>query len=175
MAGGKSSRMGTDKGLMDFKGKPMVQYAIDLLSGIFETVVISANHPAYEQFGLKVIPDIHQNCGPIGGLHAVLSNLETKHAFVLSCDTPLMDESTLKQLLEAMNGESMVVPEVANNFEPLCAIYSVQLVDELEKRIKSGDLKMHQMIKKNTSKKVVHCLPEPFQNINSLDDLNALQ
>ncbi|MFA9391470.1 MAG: molybdenum cofactor guanylyltransferase [Prolixibacteraceae bacterium] len=171
MAGGKSSRMGIDKGLMDFKGKPMVQYAIDLLSGIFESVVISSNNHAYEKFGLKLIPDIHVNCGPIGGLHAVLSTLPTKYAFILGCDMPFVNNKVIELLVESLNYELLVVPEVDGNFEPLCALYNASLFGELGKRIQLGNFKMHHFIRSTNPKIQVKFERKFFININTPSDL----
>ncbi len=53
LAGGKSSRMGQDKGLMLFNQKPLVQYVLQSLQTVVNKVIIVANNPAYEQFGAK--------------------------------------------------------------------------------------------------------------------------
>jgi molybdopterin-guanine dinucleotide biosynthesis protein A len=72
LAGGKSSRMGQDKGLMLFRGKQMVQYSIELLNLFTSQILISSNNQEYNQFGFPVVSDIYKECGPIGGLHAAV-------------------------------------------------------------------------------------------------------
>ena len=164
--------MGTDKGLIDFKGKPMVKYAIDLLSGIFETVVISANNPAYEQFGLNVIADIHKNCGPIGGLHAALFASNTDYIFALSCDMPFVKNEHIVQLVSSLNNELIVVPKTDGYLQPLCAIYSKQVLDLLAQNIEKKQLKMHQLILDTDAKITVPMEASAFLNFNSPSDFD---
>ena len=73
LAGGRSSRFGRDKGLFPFRGKPLVEHAIDILQPIINDIRISTNQPeTYAYLGLPMIGDIHQGCGPLGGMHAAL-------------------------------------------------------------------------------------------------------
>jgi molybdopterin-guanine dinucleotide biosynthesis protein A len=57
LAGGKSLRMGTDKGLVIFRDKPLVQYSIDLLGQFCDRILISSNNKAYSVFGYEIVPD----------------------------------------------------------------------------------------------------------------------
>ncbi|HPG34509.1 MAG TPA: molybdenum cofactor guanylyltransferase, partial [Lentimicrobium sp.] len=67
LAGGKSTRMGTDKGLMIFQGKPLVMYSIDLLSMFCGRILISSNNPEYAKFGYEIIADELPGAGPMAG------------------------------------------------------------------------------------------------------------
>lgn len=174
MAGGKSSRMGSDKGRVMFKGKEMVEYAIELLSGIFNTVVISANNIDYTQYGLKLIPDIYRNCGPIGGLHAVLSNIETEYAFILSCDMPLISNSTITQIVNTVSNQKVIVPVVDDYFQPLCAVYSINVLPEIEQMIANREYKMQSFIASIQDRKQLNFTGDEFRNFNSPNDLEML-
>ena len=85
MAGGKSSRMGTDKGLMTFQGKRLVEYAIELLQPFCSEIIISTNQAGYEGFGFKTVSDVYRDCGPVGGLHAALSESNYDYNLIVSC------------------------------------------------------------------------------------------
>lgn len=171
MAGGKSSRMGTDKGLMDFQGKPMIQYGIDLLSTFFKTVVISTNQDEYSQFGLTIIPDIHKNCGPIGGLHAVLSEIETEYAFLLSCDMPFVSTEVILKIVDASEYQLATVPVVGGKMEPLCALYSVQILPKIQRNIDNRNFKMMQLIQDCHPNFIDFDEINAFLNFNSKSDL----
>ncbi|MGF7137914.1 molybdopterin-guanine dinucleotide biosynthesis protein A [Roseimarinus sediminis] len=174
MAGGKSSRMGSDKGLLDFEGKPMVKYAIDLLSAYFKTLIISSNDRNYEMFNLPLVPDFHKNCGPICGLHAVMQQVETPYVFILSCDMPLMTVPVVEKLLASLNDDEIVVPRLTDGkIEPLCAIYSVRLLNKIEKQMLRSCYKMTELIKSSASNYVDFKDAGPFFNINHPGELNA--
>ena len=73
LAGGNSSRMGTDKGLLSFRGKPMVQHVLDNLCSDFQDTIIVCNNNNYKQFEKTIITDNHNSLGPLGGIEAGLS------------------------------------------------------------------------------------------------------
>lgn len=174
MAGGKSQRMGTDKGLMDFKGKPMAQYSIDVLQSVFEKVAISSNNPDYTRFGIPVFGDEYFDCGPICGLHATLKYIDTEYVFILSCDTPYVDKETVLLLLTHLASNSIVVPEVEGKLEPLCGLYSKMLLPEIETRIAEENFKLYHFIRNHEDKKLVQVDANKFININSPDDLSTI-
>ncbi|MBK7734947.1 MAG: NTP transferase domain-containing protein [Chitinophagaceae bacterium] len=66
LAGGKSSRMGTDKGLLHFQNKYLVEWVINELQFVFEKITIVANNAVYQKFNLEVIEDEIKNIGPAG-------------------------------------------------------------------------------------------------------------
>ncbi|MDA3930518.1 MAG: molybdenum cofactor guanylyltransferase [Prolixibacteraceae bacterium] len=172
LAGGKSSRMGTDKGLIDFKGKPMVQYSIDLLSDIFETVAISTNNPVYSQFGLPLIIDIHKNCGPMGGILAALSQIKTDKVFTISCDMPFVTRETIEKIL--LHQDAKIAVATHNDFiEPLCGIYSIDLLKKMNDRIIVNNFKMYSFILEEKSTILVPVSQNQFLNINSPEDLKS--
>lgn len=70
LAGGKSSRMGVDKGLMLLNEKPMVQHVIDAVKLVADEIIIVANNKEYKQFGYTVISDEIENAGPLAGICA---------------------------------------------------------------------------------------------------------
>ncbi len=71
LAGGKSSRMGCDKALLDFAGRPLLRRALELASSVTADVRIVGDPAKYAAFG-AVIADIYSERGPIGGIHAAI-------------------------------------------------------------------------------------------------------
>ena len=162
--------MGTDKGLLLFKGKPMVQHAIELLSSIFETVVISTNNTEYSKFGLPLLPDIYKNCGPMGGIYAILSQTNTPKVFIISCDMPFITHKTIKKILLNKN-EKIVVATHNGLLEPLCGMYSKDLLDNVKTRIEAKNFKLYNLITEEESKKFINVSNNQFININYPEDL----
>jgi molybdenum cofactor guanylyltransferase len=121
LAGGKSERMGKDKGLMDWKGKQLVQYSIEALRPFCDHMIISTNNDEYARFGIPLVKDEYPNIGPMGGLHAGLKASKTEHNLFMSCDMPLVDEEVISLLLESVKNHQAVVPVVDGRLIPVCA------------------------------------------------------
>ena len=178
LAGGASRRMGKDKGLCEFKGKSLINYAIDALVPICDTILISSNNIAgYESFGYNVVVDEFMGIGPIGGIYSSLRNSVTKHNLVISCDTPFLNTQLLMHILSNSDNYDVVVPEHGNSFiEPLAAYYSLNIIKQLESSIERKDYKLMNLFTRVKFRSIkVDNIPgystNLFTNINTPDDL----
>lgn len=180
LAGGKSSRMGKDKALSDFKGKPLISYAIETLKPLCGTLIISANQTGkYGTFGLPVISDEIKNIGPMGGILTCLKHSETQHNLIISCDTPFVGSDLFMHLLRKIENYQVVVPSHETFLiEPLNAYYNTNLIGEMEKSIWEGNYKLMDFFKKVRFKSVEINEKLPFYkehlflNINTLKDID---
>lgn len=178
LAGGKSSRMGSDKGLVDFKGKPMISYVLEALKETKLPVKIIANNPEYEKFGLRVFSDVVKDLGPIGGLLTAFSNTEAEVVLLLSCDMPFLNATVLNQLVRAANKDYIAAALVQNKINPLLATYPVHLRKAVEQSIASGTLKMTEFVLKNPHTLVTSVgkkMPWCFHNINNGQELKEAE
>jgi molybdopterin-guanine dinucleotide biosynthesis protein A len=180
LAGGKSSRMGRDKGLCRFKGKTLVSYAIATLQPLCSRIIISANNDMedYSTFGLEVFPDEVKGIGPMGGILTCLKQSTTQHNLVLSCDTPFVTTALFEFLLNNIEKRQLVVPATQTFLlEPLAAYYATNVLAELERFVNAGDYKMMNFFKKMNfgSLAVDELLPafseNLFRNLNTPEDL----
>ncbi|WP_159522327.1 molybdenum cofactor guanylyltransferase [Sunxiuqinia indica] len=177
LAGGKSSRMGQDKALIDYQGKKLIEYAIDLLRPLCSHMLISANQSGYDQFGLTVVNDVYPDCGPIGGLHAALSGSKTDWNIVVSCDTPNLNSLLFQFLLAKKEDAQAIIPKHDKGVEPMAALYNKELIGFLEEKIKHGDLKLQKVIREIPVRfvdvsSVLQKFPDLFLNLNRPEDLN---
>ena len=148
LTGGKSSRLGVEKGLMLFDRKPLVQHVLETLSVVVGEVFISANNPDYKQFSKPIIPDIVQGIGPMGGVYSCLMQSATDYNIFLSCDTPFVPSDLFLYLIKEIDGHSCVVPvHDDEKTEPLCGIYSKQCADTFMEFISKGNYKMMDVLK----------------------------
>lgn len=178
LAGGASSRMGKDKGLCEFKGKALINYAIEALLPLCSTILISSNNvDDYQGLGYEVVVDEYQGIGPIDGIYSTLKKSVTRHNLIISCDTPFLNTQLLEYVLANSDDYDIVVPEHGNSFiEPLAAYYSSAIINNLKNTIESKDYKLMNFFNKVRFKKVkVDKLPEYsnklFKNLNTPDDL----
>ncbi len=177
LSGGKSSRMGSDKGLIDYKGKPMIEYAIDALSPHCHELLISANQGGYEQYGVPVINDSYSEMGPMGGLYEGLRSANNQWVVVLSCDLPNVSAQIIGKLISNISDEfEAIVSSREKRVQPLCACYSKKLVAKVEDDLNNQKLKMMKFLEEIKVNYVLFDEKEEqcvnvFDNINSQADL----
>ena len=146
LAGGKSSRMGTDKGLLPFNGKPIIQHVIDQLLPVVNNVIIVSNNSEYEQFGLEVIADDIKNIGPAGGIYTALKHTDTEYNFIVSCDMPFVNSAAVNYLIQHSFQSQITLPLLHGRIEPLFGMYSKNCLAKWQELIESGTIKLRAMI-----------------------------
>jgi molybdenum cofactor guanylyltransferase len=131
LAGGKSSRMGRDKALLEVAGKPLVKRAAELLEPLTASVTLIGEPQRYSHLGLPVLADRWPGEGPLGGIVTALEALRSPWCLILACDMPFLTPEWLAWLCERANAlgntgsADAVVPESARGLEPMCAAYSI--------------------------------------------------
>ncbi len=176
LAGGNSSRMGFDKGLADFRGKPLIQYSIDTLQRLCSRIIISTNSSSYGQLGFPVQGDVLPGAGPMGGIYSSLLNSETECNLVLSCDTPFVTPALMQRILENAEGYQVVLPSSKPGFiEPLIAYYHKNNTTAMLSFIESGNVKLIDYIETTFYRVIpVYRDPDQFININTKEDYRNL-
>lgn len=147
LAGGKSQRMGKDKGMCYLHGKPMVSYAIHLLEMVCDELIICANSDEYTTFGYPVFHDEIKNIGPIGGVYTGLLHTSTEHNLIVSCDTPLLNKEIFNLILFNREGFQVVVPVIESFFEPLTAYYHSSVLPFVKQQIDAHNFKLQGIFK----------------------------
>ena len=157
LAGGKSSRMGTDKALLEFEGKQFITQIAEELSWFDERIIARGGNSRLEgelEREWTVIPDFYPDHGPIGGLHAALSACESDALFVVTCDMPLIRSELVRRLCEEMQNadgpgsalagehvdayDAIISVGMDGKVHPLCGVYRKSALPVLEEQILSG-------------------------------------
>lgn len=182
LSGGKSNRLGHEKGLAEFNGKPLVVYALNTLKPLCDRVLISANNclDEYAALGFEVVEDEIKGIGPMGGLLSCLKRSSSRFNFILSCDTPFVPGRLFVHLLDSIENFQVAVPVHGDNYtEPLCAVYSTNVIWEMQRCIDRKEYKLSDFLEKVNAKKVLinDRLPfyreEMFVNMNTKTDLES--
>lgn len=142
LAGGKSTRMGEDKALLNVTGRRMLEGTVRLLSAVFTEIFISANDNSYDDLNIKVIPDDFKGSGPLGGIHAALKYSTHHTNFFTACDMPFIDIRLAVYLIDQVEGYDAVVPRMGNYYQPLFAVYTKECLQAVENRIQAGKNKI---------------------------------
>jgi molybdopterin-guanine dinucleotide biosynthesis protein A len=95
LAGGRSSRMGSDKALLQLAGKPLIEHAVTKLRRVCAEVGILSSNPALAAYA-PLVRDIHPNCGPIGGIEAALAHSSHDWNLILPVDVPFLPNAILQ-------------------------------------------------------------------------------
>jgi molybdopterin-guanine dinucleotide biosynthesis protein A len=125
-AGGASSRMGEDKALKPFLGRPLIQRVIERLSPIADEMIVTTNRPDdYRFLSLRLIPDLKPGRGALGGLYTAISSASQPLVAVIACDMPFASPTLLEAASRIMVREEadVVIAKSEEGYEPLHAVY----------------------------------------------------
>lgn len=179
LAGGKSSRMGTDKAFLMVEHEPLLKRMIRLIEPFCESVKISGENPEYQDFKVMMVPDLFSDCGPISGLYSTLCHSSCDWNLLVSVDVPFVNDELFRYLILNIGEFDCIIPEHSGGIEPLVGLYHKRALPVLEDMISCGDYKlMHLLRKLNT--RFVDCngltqkYPRLFMNINRLEDYQSL-
>jgi len=140
LVGGASRRMGRDKALLDFGGQPMLERIARELSAIAPVVSLVGARQIYPSF--ENVPDVHQQWGALGGIHAALTAARTDWAALVACDLPFVTNKLFERLATFVNDTTdAVVPIQADGRpQPVCALYrAVTCLPEIERLVAAGE------------------------------------
>jgi molybdenum cofactor guanylyltransferase len=125
-AGGQSSRMGEDKALKPFLGRPLIQRVIERLQPMADELIVTTNRPAdYAFLRLPLFMDIKPGRGALGGLHTAIASAKSPLVAVVACDMPFASATLLETAARLIVEENVdvVIPRSAEGLEPLHAVY----------------------------------------------------
>ena len=124
LAGGASSRMGTDKSQLLLENQTFVERIAATLLTVTDSIRLVGNH---ENSRLPVVADVYPNWGALGGLHAALAACRREWAIVVACDLPLVTAELFQHLASLDNEYDAVVPiQPDGRPQPLAALYRAE-------------------------------------------------
>jgi len=175
LAGGKSRRMGTDKALLMFQDKPLLLHMIKLIEPLCDMVAISGQNSEYESSGVKMVPDLYSDCGPIAGLYSALKYSISDWNLLLSVDVPFVNDELLLSLISNIGESDCIIPKHDSGVEPLIGLYNRRAVPIIEEMIKSGDYRLTNLLSKINTRyldcdDLIKKYPRLFMNINRKED-----
>jgi molybdopterin-guanine dinucleotide biosynthesis protein A len=156
LCGGKSSRMGTDKGMLRVGDITWAEIAFNKLNQVSIPVVVSVNTKQYlsyldcfsKDFLVEDLPFVG---GPLNGILSVHQKYPDSDLLVLACDMVNMELEPLQRLLETASndtlGNSFYVYKNNGYYEPLCAVYKASALSEIYDQVKKTDIGNYSMKK----------------------------
>ncbi len=197
LAGGQSSRFGSNKALALLEGESLIGRACRVLSGLFDEVIIITNRPEeYSFLPFKKFQDIYPGFGPMSGIHSALNHAITEAVFTTACDMPLLDERLIRFMVglfaedQGRKGPrpAAIIPRFEGRLQPLHAIYSKRALKALEELLKGKRPKMANLadmvpcrivpeedVLAQLDRRRLEAGLHPFRNINRKDDLKEIE
>lgn len=151
LAGGQSSRMGTNKALLKIGDRTVIEIMARLMESLFESVIISTNTlNEYSFLNCPLVEDKYKNAGPLGGIHASLLQSATERNFVISCDLPLMSKEMIEYFVEYRTEKDILISRAAGYLQPLVGIYERKILTTIEEMLRSSIFANNKNVKHNS-------------------------
>lgn len=143
LSGGRSSRLGMNKAFLEIEGERLIDRTVKKFRGLFSEIILVTNEPLlYLDQDITLVTDIYKGKGPLGGLYAGLFYASFDYAFLCACDMPYLNPEFIRYMMGKVPEYDIVVPETADGFHPLHAIYSRRCLPTIKSLLLRDRLKM---------------------------------
>ncbi|SNB46005.1 formate dehydrogenase accessory sulfurtransferase FdhD [Geobacter sp. DSM 9736] len=147
LAGGSSSRMGSNKALLPYGNATLIETLHRQLDRLFDEVIVVTNSPEeYAFLPCRKVPDLSAERGVLAGIHAGAVQASCDKVFVVACDMPFLNPHLIRHMVSMAGSRDAVIPCSATGCEPLHALYTRAAVKKLEEFLVSGPRKMMEVI-----------------------------
>lgn len=177
LAGGKSSRMGTDKALVKLNGTPLIERIAQTLRDVFERVIIIANNPEpYKYLGFEIFGDVYKDCGPLGGIHSAFFHTTSEQLFIVGCDTPHISPELIRHIIAYPSSASIKVCKAGKQVQPLVGSYHRKSLPFILVQLENRQWKMMKLLEAVSAEilpigeSLELYSPDLFLNVNSRED-----
>lgn len=178
LAGGKSSRMGSEKGLVLLDNKPFVEHILEAVEPLVTKTIIVSGNSSYDRYANKRVEDIVQDAGPIAGIHSGLTHSATENNIIISCDVPFVTTKLLKKLIKYTEEDFDIVQlEGKGETIPLIALYKKRCVVVCMDLLIKNERRLRKLIINAKTKTIKVSEQELFfvSNINTITDLKNVR
>lgn len=165
--------MGTDKALLPFRGRTLVEHIAAAVRDAAGSVTIIGDPQRYGRLGMRVLPDERPGFGPLGGVVTALATGSAEWSLVVACDVPDVTSAFLIELLDAAqssSGHECLVPRSPAGLEPLCAAWHISALPKLRCALEAGHLKMKEVVLKLETRICPVADARLFRNMNTAGD-----
>ena len=180
IAGGDNSRYPIPKGLIEVKGKRIIEVQLQCFAALGLDAVISTNSPEHYGFtGARLIADSVKRAGPMSGIVSVFDATGEDEILVTACDMPFIMPEMIEYIISHKGGQA-TVPYPLGEPEPMLALYGISAAEVMRKRIEQDKTSMRRMlgdieVKRISDEEIKNIDParESFININTPQDFEA--
>ena len=173
--------MKADKAFLELAGKPLIAHAVEVARKAVLAVRIVGDPRKFSAFG-PVVEDVYRDRGPLGGIHAALTNSAAEWNLILAVDLPFVPARFLKYLLgrAESSGATVTVPSVSGYYQPLCGVYRKPFLAVADRALSLGKNKIDHLFREVTLCVIAeeemnsnHFDGSIFRNLNTPEDWQA--
>lgn len=172
LAGGQSSRMGTNKALLTIDGKTVIEKIVGECKKITsQQLIVTNTFSDYAFLDLPMVADRLKGKGPLAGFQAGLSAVTTQKNLIVACDMPFISAQVGSELLTDLTEYDVVIPKIAGQLHPLFAAYRKSCLEHINKSLDDGILQIRHFFKEvnvkiKTEKDFKNFTTSAFFNMN---------
>jgi len=181
LAGGKSTRMGTDKAFVELNGRTLLSRMLDLARSVAMDVRIVGDAAKFSRFA-PVVEDVFRGCGPLGGIHAALRSSQTDLNLIVAVDVPFLSTEFLEFLVTRSRASQAIVTTVrtCDGWQPLCAMYRREFANAAESALQVGGYRIDGLFFPAATLVIGEAelheqgfSPDLFRNLNTPEELSG--
>lgn len=184
LAGGQSSRMGSNKAFAEIGGRPTIERIIERVHPLGSEVLLIANTPGeYLHLGLPIYTDLIPGKSTLGGVYTAISQASNEHTLIVSCDQPFLNQDLLRYLISLREGYDVVIPLNREKYpQSMHAVYGKRCLEPIRQRLEADRLKVigffpDVRVREVAGKEIDQFDPQrySFINVNTPEDLAEAQ
>ncbi|NLN49433.1 MAG: molybdenum cofactor guanylyltransferase [Clostridiales bacterium] len=187
LAGGKSTRMGFDKQLINVEGFSNTDYSVKTLRPLLKNIIVVTNKPGlYKDKDIIITKDCYKGYGPLGGIHAGLLESKSLYNYFIACDMPYINAGYIKYMMKKIYENNFITDAVITKFEdwiePFNAFYSRRLIPVIEESMINGNKKIGKFLEKSNVLYIEEKVARGFSpdwgmfiNLNTEKDLENIE
>lgn len=183
LAGGRSSRLGRDKALLEVGGETLLARAVRTLASVCDEVIVVG--PAERRAavpGVRVVPDERPGAGPLGGIATALRATGAERLLVVATDMPLLNPALLRYVIDLSPGYDVTIPRVEGRTQQLHAVYGRDCLTVIDDQLGREDYKIDRffarvrvrMVEEDEIRRIDPDL-HSFRNINTREDWQSVR
>lgn len=176
LAGGHSSRMGTDKGFLIWNGRTFVEQILAELQTLGQEVTLVSNQPEkYSAYGCVILRDSIQEIGPLGGLYTGLLHAKKDLNLFVSCDSPMLSGSFYRDFLANAKSDCINYSKIGDRLHPLPVLLHKDVLGKMKESIDENNYKLIHFYEQFNSNLIDMSVYESeMKNINTPEEYKAL-
>lgn len=176
LAGGRSSRFGSNKAFAVFQETPFIQRILYIMATVFSDLLLVTNTPeAYRHLSFQIVSDHRPYQGPMGGIATALRVTSHPLIFVVGCDMPLIRSMQIREIAGQGQDFSAVLATRQGQREFLFGLYSKELLPRMEEFLNAGRLSLKEFFADLPGVLWVPVEGEGTSNVNTPQDLRDLE
>jgi molybdopterin-guanine dinucleotide biosynthesis protein A len=137
--------MGSDKAALRFGAETLLERIVRIVSSRVDEVWLVAREgqslPSLPGWSPPIARDPAEGLGPLAGVIAGVGAMSAERAFVISCDSPLLEPALVSHLLRLSHGHSAAIPFVEDYYVPTTAVYAKSILPAAEALLARGELR----------------------------------